>query len=84
MIFTSINIYMKFPTIEIVDRYCIAVVKSSKTNNANAEEVKFYSEQMTHVGIPLDHPLINQLIHFYHFYVKDTSINKTIKHVLNV
>ena len=59
---------MKFPTIEIVDRYCIAVIKSSKTHNANAEEVKFYSEQMTHVGIPLDHPLINQLIQ-HHEYV---------------
>ena len=61
---------MKFPIIEIVDRYCIAVVKSSKTNNTNAEEVKFYSEQMKESDIPLDHPLINRLVQ-HHEYVWD-------------
>ena len=59
---------MKFPTIEIVDRYCIAMVKSVKTNNANAEEVKFYSDQMDEVGIDKLHPLIRQLIQ-HHEYV---------------
>jgi hypothetical protein len=59
---------MKFPVIEIVDRYCIAIVKSVKTNNANAEEVKFYSEQMHEAGIPKLHPLIQQLIQ-HHEYV---------------
>ena len=64
----SINICMKFPIIEIVDRYCIAVVKSVKTNNANAEEVKFYSDQMDEAGIPKLHSLIQQLIQ-HHEYV---------------
>lgn len=59
---------MNFPTIEIVDRYCIAIVKSVKTNNANAEEVKFYSKQMEEAGIDLLHPLIYQLIQ-HHEYV---------------
>ena len=59
---------MKFPVIELVDRYCIAVVKSGKTNNANAEEVAFYSVQMKNSGIPLDHQLIHQLID-HHKYV---------------
>ena len=59
---------MKFPTIELVDRYCIAVVKSIKTNNANSEEVKFYIDQMKEIGIDLTHPLINQLIQ-HHEYV---------------
>jgi hypothetical protein len=59
---------MKFPIIEIVDRYCIAIVKSVKTNNANAEEVKFYSEQMDASGIPKLHPLVRQLIQ-HHEYV---------------
>jgi hypothetical protein len=59
---------MKFPIIEIVDRYCIAIVKSVKTNNANAEEVKFYSEQMHEAGIPELHPLIQQLMQ-HHEYV---------------
>lgn len=59
---------MKFPTIEIVDRYCIAVVKSDKTNNANAEEVAFYSEQMNEIDIDKLHPLILELIK-HHKYV---------------
>jgi hypothetical protein len=59
---------MKFPVIELVDRYCIAIVKSVKTNNANAEEVEFYSEQMGETGIDKLHPLIQQLIQ-HHEYV---------------
>jgi hypothetical protein len=59
---------MKFPVIELVDRYCIAIVKSVKTNNANAEEVEFYSEQMDETGIDKLHPLIKQLIQ-HHEYV---------------
>jgi len=59
---------MKFPVIEIVDRYCIAVVKSTKTDNANAEEVEFYSKQMEEVGIDKLHPLIGQLLQ-HHEYV---------------
>jgi hypothetical protein len=59
---------MKFPVIEIVDRYCIAIVKSINTNNANIEEVEFYKEQMNAIGIDPTHPLINQLIQ-HHEYV---------------
>ena len=33
---------MKFPVIELVDRYAIAVVKHSMTAGANTEEFKFY------------------------------------------
>ena len=32
---------MKFPIIELVDRFCIAQVKQEKTN-ANTEEIAFY------------------------------------------
>lgn len=59
---------MIFPVIELVDRYCIAIVKSGKTNNANAEEVDFYSKQMNETGISESHPLIVQLIQ-HHEYV---------------
>ena len=44
---------MKFPIIELVDRYCIAIVKSRKTNNANAEEVFFYIDQLKNINIHL-------------------------------
>lgn len=59
---------MKFPVIEIVDRYCIAIVKSAKTNDANAEELDFYSKQMDEVGIDKLHPLVHQLVQ-HHEYV---------------
>jgi hypothetical protein len=59
---------MKFPVIELVDRYAIAIVKSVKTSNANAEEVEFYSKQMDETGIDKQHPLIQQLIQ-HHEYV---------------
>jgi hypothetical protein len=59
---------MKFPVIELVDRYTIAVVKGIKTNNANVEEVDFYSKQMEEIGISLLHPLVLELIE-HHKYV---------------
>ena len=59
---------MKFPVIELVDRYCIAIVKSVKTNDANAEEVNFYSQQMDETGIDKLHPLVQQLVQ-HHEYV---------------
>jgi hypothetical protein len=59
---------MKFPVIEIVDRYCIAIVKNHKTNGANSEEVSFYINQMKNISIPIDHPMIIQLIQ-HHEYV---------------
>jgi hypothetical protein len=42
---------MKFPIIEIVDRYAISVVKYEKTNGANQEELDFYLEQMKEADI---------------------------------
>lgn len=59
---------MKFPVIEIVDRYTISVVKYEKTQKANLEELEFYTAQMQEAGISLDHPLIKQLIE-HHKYV---------------
>ena len=59
---------MKFPVIEIVDRYAISVVKFDNTNGANKEELDFYSAQMVESGIPIDHILIQELIE-HHRYV---------------
>ena len=59
---------MKFPIIEIVDRYTIAVVKHKKTNGANQEELDFYIEQMQEVNLDLQHQLILELID-HHSYV---------------
>lgn len=59
---------MKFPVIEIVDRYTIAVVKYEKTNGANQEELDFYIAQMEEVGLYLHHQLVRELID-HHRYV---------------
>lgn len=61
---------MKFPIIEIVDRYAIAVVKYNNTNGLNKEELDFYSTQMSYSGIPTDHKLVLELID-HHKYVWD-------------
>ena len=59
---------MKFPIIEIVDRYAISVVKHEKTNGANQEELNFYLDQINEVGIdPLDPKLVELIEH--HRYV---------------
>jgi hypothetical protein len=59
---------MKFPVIEIVDRYAIAVVKHEKTNGANQEELDFYTVQINQIGIALtDYNLIELIEH--HRYV---------------
>jgi hypothetical protein len=59
---------MKFPVIEIVDRYTIAVVKHEKTNGANQEELNFYLEQMKQANInPSDVKVIELIEH--HSYV---------------
>ena len=59
---------MKFPVIEIVDRYTIAVVKHEKTNGANQEELYFYLEQMKEANInPSDVKVIELIEH--HSYV---------------
>ena len=59
---------MQFPVIEIVDRYCIAVVKHEKTNGANREELDFYLEQMKSANInPLNQKIVELIEH--HSYV---------------
>jgi hypothetical protein len=59
---------MKFPIIEIVDRYAISVVKYEKTNGANQEELDFYLEQMKDANInPSDVKVIELIEH--HRYV---------------
>jgi hypothetical protein len=59
---------MKFPVIELVDRYAISVVKHQRTNGANQEELDFYSEQIKEINLELDHPLLLKLID-HHDYV---------------
>ena len=59
---------MKFPIIEVVDRYAIAVVKSKKTNGANKEELEFYLDQMRQANINPNHTLVAELI-LHHEYV---------------
>jgi hypothetical protein len=59
---------MKFPIIEIVDRYAIALIKHEKTNGANQEELDFYTAQINQTGIALtDYKLIELIEH--HRYV---------------
>jgi hypothetical protein len=59
---------MKFPVIEIVDRYAIAVVKHEKTQGANQEELEFYLDQITEIDINLSDPKLLELIE-HHRYV---------------
>jgi len=59
---------MRFPVIEIVDRYAIAVVKHEKTNGANQAELDFYLEQLKSIGInPINNKIIELIEH--HSYV---------------
>ena len=59
---------MKFPVIEIVDRYAIAVVKHEKTNGDNQEELEFYLAQINEIGIDITNPKLIELIE-HHRYV---------------
>lgn len=59
---------MKFPVIELVDRYAVAVVKYKKTNGANVNEVEFYTAQLNEMQLDLQHPLLQELIN-HHAYV---------------
>jgi uncharacterized membrane protein YgaE (UPF0421/DUF939 family) len=43
---------MKFPVIELVDRYCIAKLKFAKIGN-NQEELDFYTEQLHDINFEL-------------------------------
>lgn len=59
---------MKFPVIEIVDRYAIAVVKHERTQGKNREELDFYLDQMKSINIDPNHELVVKLI-THHSYV---------------
>ena len=59
---------MKFPVIEIVDRYAIAVVKHEKTDGANRAELDFYLEQMQSANINPANSMVVELI-MHHSYV---------------
>lgn len=52
---------MRFPAIELVDRYTIARVKFEKTNGANIHELEFYIDQMKAFDINLIHQEVERL-----------------------
>jgi hypothetical protein len=59
---------MRFPVIELVDRYAIAVVKHEKTNGANRAELDFYLDQLKSINInPMNTMIIDLIEH--HAYV---------------
>jgi hypothetical protein len=51
---------MKFPIIELVDRYCIAKLKFAKLGN-NKEELDFYTEQLGNINFELIKDELDQL-----------------------
>ena len=68
---------MKFPVIEIVDRYTIAVVKHEKTNGANQEELDFYLEQMKEANInPSDVKVIELIEHHRYVWLLEDDFKK--------
>ena len=52
---------MKFPVIELVDRYTIAVVKHERTRGANQAELDFYLDQMQELDINSIQPYLDKL-----------------------
>lgn len=56
---------MKFPVIELVDRYTIACVKFEKTNGANRDELDFYTEQMKEINKALIDKELNELMQIH-------------------
>jgi TolA-binding protein len=52
---------MKFPVIELVDRYTIAQVKHEHTHGANQAELDFYSEQIQELDTVQIQHLLDQL-----------------------
>lgn len=50
----------KFPVIELVDRYCIALLKFNKIGT-NKEELEFYKEQVSRLNLDLIHKELEQL-----------------------
>lgn len=57
---------MKFPVVELVDRWAIAVVKHQKTNGANQAELDFYSEQMQELDQDLIRVQLDRLIEIHY------------------
>lgn len=51
---------MKFPVIELVDRYCIAKLKFAKLGT-NKEELDFYTEQLSTIDFKLIQYELDQL-----------------------
>ena len=57
---------MKFPVIELVDRYAIALVKFGKTNGANEAEVEFYHNQMQELDVSKIDRQLDELIDLHY------------------
>ena len=53
---------MRFPVIELVDRYTIAIVKHERTSGANQAELDFYTEQMQEIDTRAIRHLLYRLI----------------------
>lgn len=56
---------MKFPIIELVDRYTIALVKHERTHGANHAELDFYSQQIQELDIAQIQHLLDNLIQIH-------------------
>jgi hypothetical protein len=56
---------MKFPVIELVDRYAISIVKCEKTKSLNLEEINFYIEQMKELDLTLLDSAITELVEIH-------------------
>lgn len=57
---------MKFPVVELVDRYAIALVKFGKTNGANEAEVEFYHAQMQELDVSKVNQQLDELIDLHY------------------
>lgn len=56
---------MKFPVIELVDRYTIAIVKHQRTCGANQAELDFYLEQIKFLDVEKIQAYIDQLVQIH-------------------
>ena len=56
---------MRFPVIELVDRYTIAIVKHERTSGANQAELDFYTEQMKEINTESIKHLLYRLIEIH-------------------
>jgi len=55
---------VKFPIIELVDRFCIAQLKHEKTGE-NSEEIVFYKEQLSYYAIAIVSAELSELINIH-------------------